>query len=381
MTLSLDKTFVANNPKNEWLIGNARLVSFSGLLLGAHLAHAALILLWAGSFTLVEVSQVELGIPLGEQNLTLLPHLALLGWGIGEGGVVTETYPFFVVGVLHLVSSAVLAAGGLFHVLRGPAKLEDSGETTRKFGYAWDDDRQLTLILGHHLLLLGAGALGLYLKATRWGGLYDGELHTVRLIESPTFDPTRIFGYLAGQTPDGFSGFGLAAANNLEDIVGGHLWIAILLIGGGIWHILTPMLPVFKRIVRVEGEALLSYSLGGVAFMAFLSSAYVSHNTAAYPVDLFGADRLFIANIQILLGSIALLGHLWHAYRVISGEGLKADPAAVAPRLMFEPTTSSKVQTAVSSPSVETDTSESSSEPGTTGDGANAGDDSGQTDA
>ena len=363
MTLSLDKTFVANNPQSEWLVGNARLVSFSGLLLGAHLAHAALILLWAGSFTLIEVNQVQIGVPLGEQNLTLLPHLALLGWGIGEGGVVTDTYPFFVVGVLHLVSSTVLAAGGLFHVLRGPAKLEDSEGTPRKFGYTWEDDRQLTLILGHHLLLLGTGALGLYLKATRWGGLYDGELHTVRIIDSPTFDPARIFGYLIGQTPDGFSNLGLAAANNLEDIVGGHLWIAILLICGGIWHILTPMLPIFKRIVRVEGEALLSYSLGGVAFMAFLSCVYVSYNTAAYPVDLFGADRLAISNAQLLVGSLALLGHLWHAYRVLSGDGLKADPAAVGPSFVFVPTATPEVPMASVNSSAENEGSDIANAP------------------
>jgi len=336
LTISLDKTFAANNPKNEWLVGNARLVSFSGLLLGAHLAHAALILLWAGSFTLIEVSQLQPDLPLGEQGFTLLPHLALLGWGVSDGGLVTNTYPYVVVGMLHLVSSAVLAAGGLFHIVRGPAKLEEGQGTTQKFGYTWDDDRQLTLILGHHLLFLGAGALGLYLKATRWGGLYDGQLHQVHLIE-PTVNPARLLGYLAGQAPDGFTWWGLAAANNLEDIVGGHLVVAVLLIGGGIWHILTPMIPAFKKFVRVEGEALLSYSLGGVAFMAFLSCAYVSHNIAAYPTDLFGSDRLSLANVQLLLGSVALIGHIWHAYRVIVGDGLQADLAAVGPSFMFEP--------------------------------------------
>ncbi|MEM9815750.1 MAG: chlorophyll a/b binding light-harvesting protein [Cyanobacteria bacterium P01_D01_bin.6] len=355
MTLSIEKTFVANNPKSDWLIGNARLVSFSGLLLGAHLAHAALIMLWAGSFTLIEISQLQPGIPLGEQSLSLLPHLALLGWGIGDGGIVVDTYPYLVVGVLHLVSSGVLAAGGLFHILRGPERLENN-KTTRKFGYTWDDDRQLTLILGHHLLFLGAGALGLYLKATRWGGLYDGQLHTVRIVDSPTFDPTRIFGYLAGQTPDGFSGLGLAAANNLEDIVGGHLWIAILLILGGIWHIVTPgMLPAFKRIVRVEGEALLSYSLGGVAFMAFLSSVYVSANTAAYPLDLFGAGRSASVFAQILLGTVALAGHIWHAYRVLTGAGLKANPAAVGPGFVFNPATAPPVKKPKAKPAAKQD--------------------------
>lgn len=355
MTVSVEKTFAVNNPGSPWLIGNARLVSFSGLLLGAHLAHAALILLWAGSFTLVEITQLEPGIPLGEQNLSLLPHLALLGWGIGDGGIVVDTYPYLVVGALHLVSSAVLAAGGLFHILRGPDKLETS-QTTRKFAYDWNDDNQLTLILGHHLLFLGAGALGLYLKATRWGGLYDGNLHTVRVIDNPTFDPIRIFGYLVGQTPNGFSGLGLAAANNLEDIVGGHIWVAIILFIGGIWHIITPgMLPVFKRIVRVEGEALLSYSLGGVAFMAFLSTVYVSANTAAYPVDLFEANRSASVFIQFVLGTVALAGHIWHAYRVRSGVGLKADPAAVGPNFVVDPATVPKVKKTKAKPAVESD--------------------------
>lgn len=324
MTLSLTKTFVADYPSKVWLIGNARLVSFSGLLLGAHLAHAALIMMWAGSFTLREVSILQSDLPLGAQNLTLIPHLAVLGWGIGADGLITDTYPYLVIGVLHLVASAVLAAGGLFHVFKGPAKLEEASGKAVKFGYRWDDDRQLTLILGHHLIFLGLGALGLYFKATIWGGLYDGNRHLVRIIESPTFDPLRIFGYLAGQTGEGFNNLGLAAANNLEDIVGGHLWVAALLIGGGIWHILTPMSPWAKRILRVEGEALLSYSLGAVAFMAFLSCFYISYNTAAFPSELFGVDRLGMANKQFLVGVIALIGHLWHAYRVLSGEGLKA---------------------------------------------------------
>ncbi|MEO0985322.1 MAG: hypothetical protein AAFY20_07210 [Cyanobacteria bacterium J06639_14] len=59
------------------------------------------------------------------------------------------------------MSSTVLAAGGLFHLVRGPTKLEDSEGTARKFGYTWTDERQLTLILGHHLLFWGVGALAL----------------------------------------------------------------------------------------------------------------------------------------------------------------------------------------------------------------------------
>ncbi|MEB3881873.1 chlorophyll a/b binding light-harvesting protein, partial [Lyngbya sp. CCY1209] len=37
--------------------GNARLTDLSGRLLGAHVAHAGLIVLWAGAMTLFELNQ------------------------------------------------------------------------------------------------------------------------------------------------------------------------------------------------------------------------------------------------------------------------------------------------------------------------------------
>ena len=77
----------ASEPGNpNWLFGNARLLNLSGRLLGAHLAHAGLILFWAGAITISEVGRYVPGQPMYDQGILLLAHLASLGWGVGPGG-------------------------------------------------------------------------------------------------------------------------------------------------------------------------------------------------------------------------------------------------------------------------------------------------------
>nr|VDD65535.1 unnamed protein product [Brassica oleracea] len=108
-----------------WWAGNARLINLSGKLLGAHVAHAGLIVFWAGAMNLFEVAHFVPEKPMYEQGLILLPHLATLGWGRSWGEVI-DTFPYFVSGVLHLISSAVLGFGGIYHALLGPETLEES---------------------------------------------------------------------------------------------------------------------------------------------------------------------------------------------------------------------------------------------------------------
>ena len=269
-----------------WWSGNARLINLSGKLLGAHVAHAGLIVFWAGAMTLFEVAHFVPEKPMYEQGLILLPHLATQGWGVGAGGEVINTFPYFVVGVLHLISSAVLGLGGIYHAVRGPETLE---EYSSFFGYDWKDKNKMTTIIGIHLLLLGGGAFLLVLKAMFFGGVYDtwapggGD---VRVITNPTLNPAIIFGYLT-KAPFGGEGW-LIGVDNMEDIIGGHIWVGLLCITGGVWHILTKPFAWARRAFVWSGEAYLSYSLGALSLMGFIASCYVWFNNTAYPSEFYG---------------------------------------------------------------------------------------------
>ena len=314
--------------KIPWRAGNARLVDLSGKLLGAHVAHAGLIVLWAGAITLFEVARFDPSLPMYEQGLILLPNLARLGIGVGEGGAVVDTYPYFAIGVIHLISSAFLGAGGIFHALKGPEKLESRFPS---FGYDWNDANKMTSILGIHLVLLGLGAFLLVAKAMIFGGLYDPAIQNVRTIASPTLNPAKIFGYLFGAEGK----FWLASVDNLEDVVGGHIWIGLICIAGGIWHIRTIPFPWAKNLFVWSGEAYLSYSIGAVSLMAFVATLFVSVNTTVFPTEFFGSplilkfdrfpvfadvhgaltSRVWLANTHFWLGFFFLQGHLFHALR------------------------------------------------------------------
>lgn len=333
VTLS-NSSLIAGNRDQEssgfaWWSGNARLINLSGKLLGAHVAHSGLIVFWAGAMTLFEVAHFVPEKPMYEQGLILLPHLATLGWGVGPGGEVIDIFPYFVVGVLHLISSAVLGLGGIYHAIRGPETLEDYSAF---FGYDWKDKNKMTTILGFHLIVLGIGALLLVIKAMFVGGVYDtwapggGD---VRIITNPTLNPAVIFGYLL-KAPFGGEGW-IISVNNMEDIIGGHIWVGLVCIFGGIFHVLTKPFAWARRAFIWSGEAYLSYSLGALSLMGFVAACYVWFNNTAYPSEFYGPTGPEASQAQALT-------FLIRDQRLGANVGSAQGPTGLGKYLMRSPT-------------------------------------------
>ncbi|MBD1914568.1 MULTISPECIES: chlorophyll a/b binding light-harvesting protein [Cyanophyceae] len=314
-----------------WWAGNARFIDLSNTFIVAHVAHAALIMLWAGVFTLFELAVYSPETPMYSQGLILLPHLATQGWGIGSGGTVANTYPMFAIGVIHIVAAGVLAGGAYFHRIRlSPSLATESGRAA-KFDFEWDDPKKLGLILGHHLVILGLGALLLVIKAMAFGGLYDATVGEVRLVTAPTLDIGTLFDYRTH----------LFDVNNLEDLVGGHIYVAVLLVLGGAWHILVPPFNWVRQRFLFSGDGILAYSLFGIALGGFAASYYCGFNTLAYPTEFYGpplalksaflpsfydpsgaiasgySSRTWLANAHFYLAFFFLQGGLWHYQRAM----------------------------------------------------------------
>jgi photosystem II CP43 chlorophyll apoprotein len=131
---------------------------------------------------------------------------------------------------------------------------------------------------------------------------------------------------LVGITPNGWTLQGMAAVNNLEDVVGGHLWLGSLCILGGIWHINTQPAQWTKGLFVWSAEAYLSYSQAALAYMGFFAAYFVWNNSTVYPEVFYGpvgaignngtiSSRTWLMGFHVVFATLLLCGHLWHALR------------------------------------------------------------------
>merc|ERR1712039_1079419 len=108
--------------------------------------------------SIFEVSHYIKEKPIYEQGFILILHLIILAYRSGPGGEIISTYPMFVIGVFHIISSGILGLGGIFHSIFGPEKLEDT-KLGLPFSFSWQDRYKISSILGVHLKILGIGLL------------------------------------------------------------------------------------------------------------------------------------------------------------------------------------------------------------------------------
>jgi chlorophyll a/b binding light-harvesting protein PcbD len=220
-----------------------------------------------------------------------------------------------------------LGAAGIWHLLRAPKDLSEAEGRAEKFHFEWDDPKKLTFILGHHLIFLGLGAIA-FVEWAQHHGIYDTAIGAVRKVE-PNIDLGMVWSYQTN----------FLSISSLEDVMGGHAVLAFILTIGGVWHIITSPFGPFKKILIYSGEAILSYSLAGIALMGFVTSIWCAQNTTIYPVEFYGealklnfafspyfsdtvpvlndghTARAWLANTHFYLAFFFLQGHFWHALR------------------------------------------------------------------
>jgi len=289
-SISQGLTRTLSGSNYAWWTGNARFIDLTGKFLGAHLAHGGLIMFWSGSMILFELSHYVREKPIYEQGFILFQHVTTLAFGVGSGGEIVEVFSIFVIGVLHLLASGILGIGGLYHSIFGPDRLEESPAGVF-FGFSWEDRYRITSILGSHLGALGIGASLLFYRAVYCVGVYDTTAAgggDVRLVKdsSLSLNPIVISRYLC-RAPFGSEGW-IISVNNMEDLIGGHYWIAVILFLGSIWHIQTRPSSYVIRSYLWTAEAYLSYSLASLSVLGFIAAVYVWYNNTAYPSEFYG---------------------------------------------------------------------------------------------
>ncbi len=317
-----------------WWAGNSGVTNRSGKFIAAHAAHFGLIAFAAGANTLWEFARFDPSIPMGQQACVTISHLASIGIGFDETGAWTGA-GVVTIGIVHLILSMVYGAGGLLHSLLFPGDMQDSEVIqARKFKLEWDNPDNQTFILGHHLIFLGVACVW-FVEWARVHGIYDPAVGAIRQVNY-NLDLTQIWNHQ----------FDFLNIDSLEDVMGGHAFLAFFEIGGGAFHIATKQVgeyTKFKGSGLLSAEAVLSWSLAGIGWMAIIAAFWCATNTTVYPTEWFGEPlelkfgispywvesvntsdyttshtaRAWLTNVHYYLGFFYIQGHLWHALRAM----------------------------------------------------------------
>ena len=198
-----------------WWAGNSRLTNRAGKFIAAHAGHTGLISFAAGASTLWELARFDPSISMGHQSSIFLAHLASIGIGFDDAGVWTGANVASVA-IVHIIASLVYAGGALSHSLLFDGDLADGpGPTTQKFKLEWDNPDNLTFILGHHLIFFGVACIA-FVEWARIHGIYDPAIGAVRQVEY-NLNLTSIWNHQ----------FDFLAIDSLEDVLGGHAFLAV----------------------------------------------------------------------------------------------------------------------------------------------------------
>ena len=205
--------------------------------------------LWAGAMVLFELSRFVGDKPLFGQGFILVPHLSMLAPLPPPPAL---AFHAFTAAVLHLFSGGPLALGGCFHAPLSSERLGSAaaGSLARGSPFEWGGD---TRVLKEGSLTLNFPALsGILLRA-----------------------------------PFGGEGF-IVSVGSVEDVAGGHFWLAAFLVVGSAWHLQTSPPSAVSRSFVWAGEGFLSYSLSALSLAGFAAAAFAWYNTTAYPSEFLG---------------------------------------------------------------------------------------------
>jgi chlorophyll a/b binding light-harvesting protein PcbE len=184
-----------------------------------------------------------------------------------------------------------------------------------------------------------------FVEWARIHGIYDPAIGAVRQVEY-NLNLTNIWNHQ----------FDFLAIDSLEDVMGGHAFLAFVEITGGAFHIATKQTgeyTEFKGKNILSAEAVLSWSLAGIGWMAIIAAFWCATNTTVYPEAWYGetlalkfgispywidtadmtgvvsghTSRAWLANVHYYLGFFFIQGHLWHAIRALGFDFKKVTDA------------------------------------------------------